>query len=168
MAVENKYVDSTIEADGIASAPTTGRGEMFAGTITFEVAAADSDLSVYRLFKALSPDTRIIDIKINSDAITSGTDWDLGFYEVSAAGQTGAVVDKDALLDGLDLSSATVAGAEVSAFTAPNILNLVDPIYLLAGDTATTKKPAYDIALTANTVGSAAGTITVRIIFVQG
>lgn len=159
MAVEDKFVDADIEAGKLGSALAGGFAGLTGGNVLVQVAAADDDGSKYRLFKNMSPDLVPIAILIQNDAITGGTDYDLGLY----IGGSGAVKDADILVDGADLSSA-----------GTNVYHLVDPantgkaLFELAGDTVSTKEDGYDIVLTANTVGSAAGDIAVAIVFAQG
>lgn len=159
MAVEDKYVDADIVAGKLASALGAGSAKLTGGQVLCQVAAADDNGSKYRLFKNLPPDLVIQSIIIQNDAITSGTDYDLGLY----IGDSGAAKDVDVLVDGADLSSA-----------GTNVYLLVDPakagmaLWELAGDTVSTKELGYDIVLTANTVGSGAGDIAVAITFAQG
>lgn len=159
MAVENKYVNSDVAA-GNRSHGAQG-ANAWPLIETFEVAAADTDASVYRLFKGLPADLVPVSCTVMCDAITGGTDYDLGFYNTDL----GAVIDKDNLADGLDLSSAskTLDGLKDVA-----IENRAKRLYELAGHTLANKKSSYDIALTANTVGTAAGTVTVILWVKQG
>lgn len=168
MAVINDYVDSNLAvATGKkANALSVGAAEAHFGAVTFEIAAADSDGSIYRLFKSLDPCLIPISVEIYNDAITGGTDFDLGFYETVEAG--GAVIDKDVLKDGADLSSAHASGSALDGLGSVDVADRVKRIFELCGHTLTTRKPGYDMALTANTVGSGAGTVTVIAIFVQG
>lgn len=160
MAVEDKYVDSDIESGKLGSALASGFAGLTGGNVLVQVAAADDDGSTYRLFKNMSPDLVPLAILIQNDAITLGTDYDLGLY---VSGTGGAAKDADIMVDGADLSSA-----------GTNVYHLVDPantgkaLFELAGDTTSTKEDGYDIVLTANTVGTAAGDIAVAIIFGQG
>ena len=167
MAVEDKYVDAEVAASALGEAVNVAGNKLVCIVNTFEVAAADDDGSVYRIAKNLSPDWIPVKIEINNDAITSGTDYDLGFYETSNGWGDGAVIDKDELADGLDMSSGAANGSEKNGMGAVAIENIGKPIYLLCGHTIKTKKPGYDLAFTANTVGAAAGTITTRAWFVQ-
>lgn len=168
MAVENKYVDANLEAEKKANALSIAAAQPFIGAVTFEVAAADTDASVYRLFKCVDPDLIPIRVEIYNDAITSGSDYDLGLYETLTDGQGGAEIDKNIFADALDMSSAAASGSPKDGLKDVNQADRVKRIYEHAGHTQTTKKIGYDICLTANTVGSAAGTITVIAFFVQG
>jgi hypothetical protein len=99
-------------------------------------------------------------ICIHNTAITAGTDYDVGLYKVNS----GAVVDADILADGLDLSSAaTVATWNNKGMTTIGIANGTQDLATLGAET--NPDASYDICLTANTVGSAAGTIRVTAVF---
>lgn len=171
MAVENKYVDSTyINASTgvltkLAPALMTG-AQLGAMLTTFEVAAADDDGSVYRIFPSVNPDLVPLLILVGCDAITGSNDADIGLYHVNG----GAVVDKDCFADGLDISSAVDLGAAsaLDGMDAVLIENYRRRIYEHGAATVATKKAAYDIAVTLNTAGSAAGTVTVLMIYAQG
>lgn len=166
MAVENKYVNADIVAEKKAVAAFSQGAQDYTAIITFEVAAADDNASVYRLMKNIAPDMIIEDVQIFCDAITGGTDWDLGLYKNLDRG--GAVIDKDVFLDAGDLSSALIRGAGLDGMSAVNIVDSIKRVYEHAGDTLSTRELGYDLALTANVVGTAAGTITVIVRFVQG
>jgi hypothetical protein len=155
MAVVDKYVILDTYPNAI-SANAGGSGDLRKSVISFEVAAADDDGSVYRLMQ-INANSIITDVKIGNDKITSGTSYDVGFYNV----ESGAVVDADELAATLDLSSAHASGSELSGISAVDVANRGKKVYELLGLTSTTKAVAYDLCITANTVGSAAGTITV-------
>jgi len=168
MAVENKYVDANTEADKLTTASFVEGGKTVIMVQVFEVAAADDDASIFRLWKAINPNLIPVQIHIATDAITSGTDWDLGFYKTTVGGVNGAVVDADKLANTLDFSSATTFASPVNGLENLNLDEGLERIYTLAGDTLDDHELGYDIALTANTIGSAAGTISVKAWFVQG
>lgn len=164
MAVENKYINSDVVAGNRANPAKIFGAQVLQAVATFEVAAADDDGSVYRVFNDVPANMILTSVRINNDAISGGTDWDLGLYKTDG----GAVVDKDVFMDGTSLASARIEGADVSGLTAVAIENLVKRLYEHAGATVATREQSYDIALTANTVGTAAGTVTVRATFIQG
>lgn len=171
MAVEDKYINTLVAAGKPdASAFVTG-AKTVCMVATFEVAVADDDGSVYRLFKNVPAHLVPTKIEIFSDAITAGTDWDLGLYEsFDETASDGIVVDKDVLADGIDLSSGSARGSAKDGLVTVAIDAVQSSLMVLAGHTTDypyTKKLGYDIALTANTVGSAAGTISVVAWFVQ-
>ena len=104
MAVEDKYVDSATAAGNTAEPGANGH-EVIRMVATVEVAAGDDDGSKYRFFKAVPSSFRPIACTVMCDAITAGTDYDLGLYDVNL----GAVVDKDVLMDGQTLATASKA-----------------------------------------------------------
>lgn len=169
MAVQNKYTSSKITGSTLNQLMTnqeaaTGASGLWAAA-TFEIAAADDDTSVYRVFKGVNPNLIPISIGISCDTITAGTDWDLGLYRTDL----GTVVDADCFMDGQTLATAAKLGVgALNGMAAVDVANVHWRIFEHAGHTVPTKLEAYDIALTANTVGSAAGTVTVVMNFAQG
>jgi len=163
MAVENKYVDSVVAADKkISSAFAAGDKEV---TLiqTVEIAAADDDGSIYRFFRSVPANYIPVEINIYCDAITGGTDYDLGLYKTNL----GVVVDKDVLMDGQTLATAlTRATGHNLGLGAVNVDGVKRTLASLSAQT--NPDPSYDIALTANTVGTAAGTVSIVARFVQG
>lgn len=162
MAVENKYVNADIVAGRRTESVFTGIGAKVVALIAeVAISAADDDGSIYRLFKDI-PSTYVpFAIDLESTAITGGTDYDLGLYKTNL----GAVVDKDCLMDGQTFATAlTPATGSGLGLGARGIANSLKNLGDLSGQT----KPdgAYDLCLTANTVGTAAGTVVVRAIFV--
>lgn len=124
------------------------------------VAAADDNGSVYRVFCDIPSSVVPINITIQNEAITGGTDYDLGLY----ATNSGAVVEVDILADGLDMSSArTIATANNAGMTSVPITGGLKSLATLSGQT--NPSSSYDIALTANTVGTGAGVILVTMTF---
>jgi len=133
---------------------------------TVEVAAADDDGSTYR-FARIRSSARMSSISVFNDAITGGTSYDVGLYRTAKDG--GAVVSAALFASALDLSSASaVAGTEaLTEATVTNIDKIEKPIWQLLGLSADPMID-YDLTLTANTVGTAAGTISVRARYVNG
>ncbi len=164
MAVQDKYVNANLVSGKHSKAIASVGTEQITMVQTVELAAADDDGSVYRFFKDV-PSTYIpVNITVACDAITSGTDFDLGLYKV---GVGGAVVDKDVLMDGQTLATALTraTGAQLG-LAAVDLADAAKSLGTLSAQTNV--DPSYDIALTANTVGSAAGTVTIIATFVQG
>lgn len=155
MAVESKFADSNFATGTLVDA--SKGGTLKAVQETLSVAAADDDGSVYGLFLVNSNDVpKSCDIQ--TTAITGGTDYDLGLYNYDlGSGSIGAVVDKDVLMDGQTMASASVALNGLQTVTAAN---RGKTFWELAGETSDPQKQ-YIVALTANTVGTAAGTIHV-------
>lgn len=167
MSVINAYMDANYVAGKLADAAQLVGSPSRKMVATFEVAAADSDGSIYRVFKGLNPNIVVTNILVGNDAITSGTDYDIGLYGVLDYDNVGAVVNANVFADGLNLSSAHVSGSELSGISNVDVANRGKRLYEIAGHTSITKLPGYDLAVTANTVGSAAGTITVLLEYVM-
>ena len=156
MAVINDYVSSNTKN-------VFNRGGQTVTMVTqFEKAAGDSDTSIYRLFK-VNGNMVPVQIEINCDAITGATDYDLGFYQTLENG--GAVGVKDVLMDGANISAGKAIGSEQNGLASIAIDELGDQVFELAGDSQAAPEMEYDLALTANTAGTGAGTIAVRAVF---
>jgi hypothetical protein len=158
MAVINAEVQDTVVRTA------NHGGEVIAMTAQFEVAAADSDGSIYRLFK-VNKNMVPIRIDINCDAITGATGYNLGLYETLENG--GAVKVKDVFMDSADISAGKALGSEQNGLSALAIDEIGDQIYSLAGETGDAGSKEYDVAITADTVGTGTGTISVRALFAK-
>ena len=168
MAVQDKFVDSNLAAGKKGNPALVSGGKELSIAFNFEVAAADSDASVYRLAR-LPANAIPLRCDIFADASIDGTDFDLGLYK---PGVGGAIVDGNLLADGLNLA----AGVAVTAGSNNGLTNLggADPIaavgkklWELLGLSAPDRQD-YDLAITANTVGGAAGTISGIFTFILG
>lgn len=164
MAVEDKFVNALTAAGKKAAALFTGGSNLKIIAWNFEVAAADDNGSIYRLGRIPANAIPILS-HVYSDALTSGTDWDLGLYK---PGVGGAVVEVDIFADGLDPASGEAITAPLNGLTN---LGGADPVGSF-GKTlwqllALTKpnRQDYDLAWTANVVGSAAGTMSGFLIY---
>lgn len=154
MAVEDKYVDTNLAA-GDKTAGITGAG----GTVVtvferFEVAAADDNGSVYRVFTVPSNAIPLRGGAVEHDSITGGTDFEFGLYN---SGVGGTAVDIDCFLGSTTFANTTAQDPFSLAITVDNEGKT---FWEIAGATSDPKK-TYDWAITANTVGSGAGTISV-------
>jgi hypothetical protein len=157
MAVENKFFDTNLINHTRQDVKTTG-ARIVGLYKTGEIAAADTDASVYGI-GLISSNWVPRQIIVMCDAITAGTDYDLGLYEFDGENSVpGAVVDKDIFMDGQTLASASRV---LDGLAAVDIANINKPIWEILGLTVDSKKQ-YVLALTANTVGSADGTVTIR------
>lgn len=162
MSVINAYVNSRIAAKTKVKPVNAGFGRPQVLVQTFEVAAGDDDGSVYRL--ARLPSNLIpFRITIACDAITNGTDWDLGLYKTLDKG--GAVASKDKFMDGQTFAAASKV---LNGFAAVPIENYGKTLAEHLGLTDVTADSEYDLALTANTVGTVDGTVTVIAEFAFG
>lgn len=127
------------------------------------VAALDSNGSIYRVAK-LPASAVITDIRYINDNMAGSTDWDTGLYGPDG----GAVKDADVFDDGIDFSSDSGPATPTQGMTAVGISDRQKQLYELAGDDDVTYPGHYDVALTANTVGTEAGSILVEIEYVLG
>lgn len=80
----------------------------------------------------------------------------------------GTVIAIDVFASALDMSAAAVITAPKNGLENLDIVNIQRRLYEHGGQNVNTKFAGYDIALTANTVGAAAGTISGIITFAQG
>ena len=126
---------------------------------TVEIASGDDNGSKYRVAR-LQANAVIKEINVFCDAITGGTDYDLGIYEIPETND-GAAIDKDCFMDGQTLASASKA---INGFSIVDIANYGKQVWELAGLTEATNK-AVDVVLTGNTSGTATGTVTVQITY---
>ena len=164
MAVAN--TKSTIITNGDATPPVLTSSKITGGMYTreavgtVEVAAADDDGSVYRMVRVPS-NARISKVEYANDAMTAATVYDLGVYRTAADG--GAVVSQEAFASDLDLSSAHALTDVTFEATATDISKIEQELWQRLG---LTSDPGvmYDICFTGSTVGSAAGTISLRVI----
>lgn len=143
--------------------PTTAtEGNMRVSSATISVAAADSDGDIYHVLPVRS-NWSIKSIRVYNDAITSGTSYDLGIYTTAA---TPVVVDVDAYASAVDMSSARTSAPIDLAFEARNITAVNQKVHQ---DGAVTTDPGawYWLSLTANTVGSAQGDITLIVEYTE-
>ncbi len=161
MAVQDKYVNTLVTADKLANSHAFHGGATRKSILSEEIAAADDDLSVYRYFRV--PATWVVvAITCMHDTITSASDYDCGLY---IPGVGGAAKDKDVFADGVDIST----GARTTdMLQTVNVADIGKQIFEHAGDSESAKLSDYDLALTANTVGSIAGTVTLIAEFVEG
>ena len=131
---------------------------------TVEIAAADCANSVYRLCRVHSS-WRIADIIRYNDAITSGTDFDVGLYQTAENG--GAEADANLYADAVSLASASLTGTKdiYETGSAVGVEKIEQRIWQQLGLTA---DPGlfYDLCYTGFTPGSGAGTLSVRVLYV--
>lgn len=137
------------------------KGEVYVALAKFEIAAGDDDTSKLRICR-LPSNAIVTSIRIWNDAIASSSSWDVGLYQTGYNG--GAVIDADLFASAVDIS-AGLAGTELrfeAATTAP-IDYIEYRLWQIAdlGAATYTQDPQieFDLVATANTIGSAAGTI---------
>lgn len=162
MAVVNTKTTQITNGDAGPTTLTNNQivcGRVLSAVGTLEVAAADDDTSTFRFVRVHSS-WLILSIRVYCDALTSGTSYDCGLYQTAANG--GAVVDVDAFASAVSLASAITTGTEIR-FEASDIASIEKPVWEIAGLTSDPNR-WYDVVLTANTIGSAAGTITIAVL----
>jgi len=160
MAVVNAYVNTSKHINAREASGSV----LYSSIVTFEVAAADDDTSKYRIAK-LPSSVIVKNIEIRNDAVTAGTDYDVGIYQTSENGS--AVVDADFFADALDLSSAHICGSELSGIKDLPVEDSSEALYEMLGVSLGDEPEYYDLVLTANTVGTAAGTVAVLIEYIM-
>jgi hypothetical protein len=159
MAVVNAYVSTDTQ-----NIKQSG-GELISMVAIANVAAADDDGSIYRLFR-VNKNLVPLSIEINCPAIAGANAYDLGIYKLLELG--GAVKDADVLMANANISGGKAIGSEQNGLADLTVAKLGKQIWELAGETDENNADNnYDIALTADTVGTAAGAIYVRAIFVK-
>lgn len=157
MATNYSAVATNYRSDPLEKNRATADGGMLhSKSVTISIAAADSDGDIYHLFP-VPTNACIRHIWIYNDAVTGGTSYDLGLYTTAA---TPVVVDVDAYGSAIDMSSARTTAPLDAAFEARNITGVNNRVHTDGGVT-TDPSTHYYLSLTANTVGTAQGDITV-------
>lgn len=159
MSVINDYVNADVAAGKKAVALLSQGAELIVMIESFEVAAADDNNSVYRVFKNVNPFYVPIKLDISCDAITGMSDVNVGLYKNLEQG--GAVIDDNVFGDAIDLSSAVTRTVPKDGLKDVDLANAEKTIWELAGDTLDEHDLGYDICLTAIAAASTAGTILV-------
>lgn len=143
---------------------SVSHGRLHEKVATVEIAVADSNGHEYRLFRVHSS-WRISEILRYNDAITSGTDFDVGIYDIAENG--GAVVSVNLFADAISLASASTTGVndQFESGGGTGIEEIEKPLWDLLGLSADSGK-WYDLVYTGVAVGSGAGTLSVRLRYV--
>lgn len=162
--MSDKYVDSQRQSGLPARAHESSGVDLRFRSITFETAVADAAADVRRLFTVGAHEIPVR-CQILCDAITGATDIDLGLYR---PGVDGAVVDADALADGLNIAAGKAYSDDVDGLSALGVEERGISSFLeIADDVATDDaigniiNDSYDLALTYNSDIAAAATVTV-------
>ena len=163
MAVINAFVNADVAAGKKGNPALVSGGQLRSFVSVFEVASGDDDGSIYKIAK-LPANAILTSLTLNSDAITGLTSIDCGLYK-----ESGVVADANLFLSAEDIAAGQAIGTAQDAMEDLALENLGKKLYEQLGLTvATATETAYDLALTANTVGSAAGTIVVRGTYILG
>ena len=142
-------------------------GRVRFATGTAAVAAADDDGSTYRLVR-LPGNAIVHQIWIYNDAITGGTDYDLGIYQTAEDG--GAVQDADRFGSAISMASARTTSPIDGRHEKDNITTVAPSAFPWMNPSTSTSgsNVDYDLTFTANTVGTGAGDITVKVFYSVG
>lgn len=135
-------------------------GLLYSAAAMVEVAAADTDASVYRMIRVPSG-ARILRLEVLNDAITAGTAYDVGLYDTAAAG--GLAADDAVFATSIDMSMARSLPFD-AMFEVLDIDKVEKRVWELLNLSADPFKE-YDLCFTADTVGSSAGTLVMRAIW---
>lgn len=171
MANNDSTIVANLEAtpNVMADASELG-GKQRALVATYEVLAADSDGDTYTMFP-VSLDARVDDLQVVNDAITGGTDYDVGFYSITD-NDLGAVISTgDNLVDGQSMATARNVWTSL-LFLGTNAMDqsaVAQKVWQICGyaslDAARDANQTNQVYLvvTANTVGTATGTLSVKL-----
>ena len=144
------------------------------------IAAADNDGSVYRFFRVHSSHS-IKSLQVYTSGVLAGTDYDLGLKHTAANGSgTIAANITDLYADGLNVATAVPSVPHVLATTpylegrfsdaVTQVAKVNNQVWNDIGTATYASDPQleFDVALTANTVGTAAGTIALVMLYTAG
>lgn len=162
MATNYSSVATNHRTAGSKNATTSTEGTTKTSSMTISIAAADSDADIYHAMPVFSS-WSIKHIWVYNDAITGGTSYDVGLYTTAA---TPVVVDVDAYASAVDMSSARTSAPLDLAFEARNITGVNQKVHTDGGVT-TDPTAWYWLSLTANTVGTAQGDITLIVEYTE-
>ena len=159
MAVVNTYSTPATNhksANNEKNPTTATEGVTYTSSATVAVAAADDDGSKFYMLPVFSS-WSIKHIWVYNDAIADATAYDVGLYTTAA---TPVAVDADCYATDVTMASARTTAPIDAAYEARNITAVNQRVYQ---DGSVTTDPGvwYWLTLTADTVGSAAGDITV-------
>lgn len=135
---------------------------------TFAKAAGDSDTSKWRLFRNLDANLIPVMIVLACDALAGFTSASLGLYKPDVGGAADAAA---CFMSAVSIAAGAASLNPKTAFDGMAAVghNLYGRrLFEHAGHTIKTKRIAYDLVLTGNTVGGAAGNISVGVLLCQG
>jgi hypothetical protein len=155
-ATNHKSVENT------KNATTCTEGAVKISSATVAVAAADDNDSLYFVLP-LRSSWSVKHIWTYCDAITSGSDWNVGLYTTAA---TPVVVSENCYADAQDLSTAITKLPVDLAYQARNITAVNNRVYQDGGVT-TEPNVWYWLTFKGVAVGSAAGDITVVVHYTE-
>lgn len=165
MAVVNTKSTAVTGADAVPAVRPSAyvsAGVLRESVGTVETAAADDELSVYRLVRVPS-NARISSILLGADAITAASAADVGVYQTAANG--GAALDADFFAADVDISSGIVFTEELLQATVTDKDKVEKRLWELFPATYTVDPQRdFDLCVTVNDV-TAAGTISMKVKF---
>lgn len=165
MAVVNTKASAITAAD----AGTAVKKNLTAGILkecagTLEAVSGDSIASVFRLARVPS-NARISRVLLSCDAITTCA-GDVGVYDVAAV-NSGAVVDADFFASAQSLATA-LANTDVTHESGVfGVEDIEQPLWQALGLSADPGKQ-YDIAVTLTAAAGSAGTVSLKVAYVDG
>lgn len=157
VATQSTAVANHLAVPAVVSDVSINGGRKRFATGKVAIAAGDDDTSVFFLLPVHSSWV-VTSIKLYHDAITGGTDFNVGLYKADLTDK-----DENCYADAISLATASTAGTEV-AFEARDVALMGQRVWQDAGDTA---DPGlwYMLALTGVTVGTAAGDVVVDLTY---
>jgi hypothetical protein len=158
MPVEDKYVNGDIAARKVGNPAAISGAQALGFVQNFTVAAADDDNSRFRVGVALPAEAVITRIDIFNAAITGGTAYDVG---VAAPGPGGATLVQNVFANDLDMSAAATVTPKNGMAALTTLAHRMRKLFEHAGHTNATKLASYDLVITGQTAGTAAGDICV-------
>ena len=163
MAVEDKYSSANIQAGKLEVPAFIFGDKLWSAIGIVEVAAADSDNSIYRVFKGLDPETVLAELRLFFDAFGAAGTLNIGVYEAKIGGEA---FDDNVFANAVDISA---AAKNQDGMIAVDIADRQKRLYEHAGHTTSTKKASYDIVIkVTNTGATGLGTIMARLEYLQG
>ncbi len=133
---------------------------------TLETAAGDSANHEYRFFRVNAQD-RILSLKLFFDDCNSGTDTNVGIYEING----GAEVDEDCYADGQSLAGGDqYTGLELRFHdgTTADVANALQAVWEDASVSADPGNKQYDLVVTSVADISTAVTLTLQMLYLSG
>ena len=163
MATNYSTLATNFRGKTTKNAVTAMEGNLKMISATVSVAAADNDGDIYHMIPVRS-NWSIKHIWVMNDAITNGTDYDIGLYSTAA---TPVAYDSDCYMDGVTMASARTTAPYDAAYATRNITAVNNLVYQDAASPASADPSVwYYLSITANTVGTVQGDITLIVEYV--
>lgn len=131
---------------------------------TLEAVSGDSIGSIYRLARVKSG-SRISQVLLSCDAITTCA-GDVGIYDIASV-NSGAVVDADFFASAQSLATALVNTDVTHESGVFGVEDVEQPLWQALGLSADPNK-LYDIAVTLTAAAGSAGTVSMKVRYVDG